>query len=102
MIKIRFNDIGPHKHNWLSEVPDWDGELLIKEIKRRRFCPECGESYAGHTNCAECETELVNAWPYRTPPDIWYDSVRGTVWLGGVEPRGTFEVVGVIQTLKTS
>lgn len=89
---IRFNNIGPHRHSWLSAT-EWDCEEIIKAIRRRRFCPECGESYAGRTVCLECDAELVDVWPYRTPPDLWYDSVRGNVWLRGTEPKGTFEAV---------
>ena len=91
--KIRFSRIGPHQHSWIAECA-FDGEELIKAIKRRRFCPECGESFAGRTVC-ECGTELVDVWPYRTPPDLWYDAERtnGVVWLHGSEPRGTFEVI---------
>ena len=92
-MQIRFNDIGPHRHSWLGECA-FDGEELIKAIKRRRFCPECGESFNGRTVCV-CETELVDVWPYRNPPDLWYDAERtkGRVWLYGSEPRGSFEAV---------
>jgi len=93
MIKIRFSNIGPHKHSWLSYIPVWDGELLIKEIKRRRFCPSCGESFPGQVVCAPCDTELVDVWPYRTPPDIWYDTEHGKVYLGGEQMAGAFEMV---------
>jgi hypothetical protein len=93
MITVRFTNIGPHRHSWLSNIDHWDGELLIIEIKRRRFCADCGESYAGRTVCELCDAELVDAWPYRTPPDIWYDGDHGKVWRGGQEALGVFEVV---------
>ncbi len=90
---IRFKEIGPHKHSWLQDVP-FEGEDLIKAIKLRRFCPECGESFHKRVECV-CGTETVDVWPYRTPPDLWYDGARteGVVRLRGSEPRGTFGAV---------
>lgn len=88
---IRFNNIGPHRHSWLSSLVAIDCEEIIKEIKRRHFCPECGESYPSGTRCLECDVVVVPVWPYGTPPDLWYDSTKGRVWLRGSEPKGTFE-----------